>query len=56
MGGTGYTVKHAMSHQQHWGENRLGKALMVAREHLQKEVAVPLAADATTLSKDVRVK
>lgn len=35
--GIGYTAKHAMSYQQHWGENRLGKALMEAREHLRQE-------------------
>ncbi|TVY41856.1 N-glycosidase [Lachnellula subtilissima] len=37
--GIGYTVKHAMSFRQHWGENRLGKALMEAREHLRQEDA-----------------
>lgn len=37
--GIGYTAKHAMSHRQHWGENRLGKALMVTREHLRSEEA-----------------
>lgn len=35
--GIGYTAKHAMSYRQHWGENRLGKALMAAREHLRRE-------------------
>jgi ribA/ribD-fused uncharacterized protein len=35
--GIGYTAKHAMSYRQHWGENRLGKALMEAREHLRQE-------------------
>ncbi len=35
--GIGYTAKHAMSHRQHWGENRLGKALMVTREYLRRE-------------------
>lgn len=35
--GIGYTQKHAMQHQQHWGENRLGKALMAAREYLRKK-------------------
>jgi len=34
--GIGYTAKHAMSYRQHWGENRLGKALMEAREHLRQ--------------------
>ncbi|KAJ9299332.1 hypothetical protein DTO271G3_2954 [Paecilomyces variotii] len=37
--GIGYTAKHAMSCRQHWGENRLGKALMEAREHLRQEDA-----------------
>lgn len=37
--GIGYTAKHAMSYRQHWGENRLGKALMEAREHLRLEDA-----------------
>lgn len=37
--GIGYTAKHAMSYRQHWGENRLGKALMEAREHLRQEDA-----------------
>jgi len=37
--GIGYTAKHAMSFRQHWGENRLGKALMEAREHLRQEDA-----------------
>ncbi|RDW65602.1 hypothetical protein BP5796_10294 [Coleophoma crateriformis] len=37
--GIGYTAKHAMSYRQHWGENRLGKALMEAREHLRQEAA-----------------
>jgi ribA/ribD-fused uncharacterized protein len=35
--GIGYTSKHAMSHQKHWGENRLGKLLMVVRGNLQHE-------------------
>ncbi len=38
--GIGYTAKHAMSYRQHWGENRLGKALMEAREHLRQEDAM----------------
>ncbi|KFY25174.1 hypothetical protein V493_04778 [Pseudogymnoascus sp. VKM F-4281 (FW-2241)] len=33
--GIGFSAKHAMAHQNHWGENRLGKALMVARDHIQ---------------------
>ncbi|KFY72136.1 hypothetical protein V499_07707 [Pseudogymnoascus sp. VKM F-103] len=33
--GIGYSAKHAMAHQKHWGENRLGKALMVARDHIR---------------------
>ena len=37
--GIRYTVKHAMSYRQHWGENRLGKTLMEAREHLRQEDA-----------------
>ncbi|KAK1637398.1 hypothetical protein BDP81DRAFT_318975 [Colletotrichum phormii] len=37
--GIGYTAKHALSHRQHWGENRLGKALMATREHLRSEEA-----------------
>jgi len=37
--GIGYTAKLAISHRQHWGENRLGKALMVTREHLRNEEA-----------------
>ena len=37
--GIGYTAKHAMSYRQHWGENRLGKALMEAREYLRQEDA-----------------
>ncbi|TVY36587.1 N-glycosidase [Lachnellula occidentalis] len=37
--GIGYTAKHAMSFRQHWGENRLGKALMEARELLRQEDA-----------------
>lgn len=36
--GIGYTAKHAMSHRQHWGENRLGKALMEARAFLRQEI------------------
>ncbi|KAH7318369.1 hypothetical protein B0I35DRAFT_512001 [Stachybotrys elegans] len=35
--GIGYTAKHAMHHRQHWGENRLGKALMAVRERLRLE-------------------
>ncbi|KAI0107843.1 hypothetical protein GGR51DRAFT_515206 [Nemania sp. FL0031] len=35
--GIGYTAKHAMSHRNHWGENRLGMALMEARARLRKE-------------------
>lgn len=35
--GIGYSEKHAMSHRKHWGENRLGKALMATREHLRSE-------------------
>ncbi|KAF4783572.1 hypothetical protein HER10_EVM0011415 [Colletotrichum scovillei] len=37
--GIGYTAKHALSHRQHWGENRLGKALMATREYLRSEEA-----------------
>lgn len=37
--GIGYTAKHAMSFREHWGENRLGKALMEVREHLRQEDA-----------------
>lgn len=33
--GIGYSAKYAMAHQEHWGENRLGKALMVARDHIR---------------------
>jgi ribA/ribD-fused uncharacterized protein len=35
--GIGYTAKHAMSFRSKWGENRLGKALMVVRESLREE-------------------
>jgi ribA/ribD-fused uncharacterized protein len=35
--GIGYAEKHAMRFRKHWGENRLGRALMEAREHLRKE-------------------
>ncbi|KUI54753.1 hypothetical protein VP1G_02089 [Cytospora mali] len=41
--GIGYTAKHAMSYRQHWGQNRLGKALMQAREQLRKEEEAALA-------------
>lgn len=34
--GIGYSAKHAMFHRQHWGENRLGKALMQARKQLRE--------------------
>ncbi|CAH0045421.1 unnamed protein product [Clonostachys solani] len=36
--GIGYTEKHAMNFRQHWGENRLGYALMKTRQHLRNEV------------------
>ena len=35
--GIGYKAKHAMHFREHWGENRLGKALMATREALRKE-------------------
>ena len=35
--GIGYTAKHTLSFREHWRENRLGKALMEAREHLRQE-------------------
>jgi ribA/ribD-fused uncharacterized protein len=35
--GIGYTAKHAMSYQKHWGKNRLGKALMETRGQLRQE-------------------
>jgi ribA/ribD-fused uncharacterized protein len=35
--GIGYAEKHAMNHQGHWGENRLGKALMAVRERLRHD-------------------
>lgn len=35
--GIGYSEKHAMSFRQHWGENRLGKALMTVREKLRED-------------------
>jgi ribA/ribD-fused uncharacterized protein len=38
--GIGYTAKHAMQFQKDWGENRLGKALMVVREHFRNEEAL----------------
>ncbi|KUI70322.1 hypothetical protein VM1G_06276 [Cytospora mali] len=41
--GIGYSAKHAMSYRQHWGENRLGRALMQTREQLRKEQEVALA-------------
>lgn len=37
--GIGYTAKHAMTQQKHWGENRLGKALMATRDHLREQEA-----------------
>lgn len=33
--GIGFSAKDALSHRGQWGENRLGKALMEAREHLR---------------------
>ncbi|KFX92767.1 hypothetical protein V490_05193 [Pseudogymnoascus sp. VKM F-3557] len=38
--GIGYTAKHAMANQDDWGENRLGKALMVARDHIRSKETV----------------
>lgn len=35
--GIGYATKHAVHFREHWGENRLGKALMVVRERLRQE-------------------
>lgn len=35
--GIGYGAKNALSNRLNWGENRLGKALMEAREHLREE-------------------
>jgi len=35
--GIGYTEKHAMKFREHWGENRLGKALMEARGYLREK-------------------
>ncbi|KAI1195991.1 hypothetical protein F5X97DRAFT_306486 [Nemania serpens] len=43
--GIGYAEKDAMSHREHWGENKLGKALMVARAQLRREQGVGTAAD-----------
>ncbi|CAK7231666.1 hypothetical protein SBRCBS47491_008008 [Sporothrix bragantina] len=37
--GIGYTEKHAMSFREHWGENRLGLALMEARRILKDKQA-----------------
>ncbi|KAI3316583.1 DUF1768-domain-containing protein [Xylariaceae sp. AK1471] len=37
--GIGYTAKHAMAHRKHWGENRLGEALMVVRAGLRTKGA-----------------
>ncbi|KAH7312222.1 hypothetical protein B0I35DRAFT_50312 [Stachybotrys elegans] len=39
--GIGFTAREAMMHRDHsrWGENRLGKALMVVRERLREEAA-----------------
>jgi hypothetical protein len=34
--GIGYTSKHDISYRQHWEGNRLGKALMEAREYLRQ--------------------
>ncbi|KFA48255.1 hypothetical protein S40293_07374 [Stachybotrys chartarum IBT 40293] len=34
--GIGYTAKHAMNHRKHWGENRLGQALMTVRSRLRE--------------------
>lgn len=33
--GIGYTAKHAVQFREHWGENRLGRALMVVRGRLR---------------------
>lgn len=38
--GIGYTAKHAMANRDDWGENRLGKALMVARDHIRSKEAI----------------
>ncbi|KAM0334427.1 hypothetical protein ACHAQA_001453 [Verticillium albo-atrum] len=35
--GIGYNAKTAMSQRKHWGENRLGKALMAVRDILRAE-------------------
>lgn len=35
--GIGFTEKNAMANRADWGENRLGKALVAAREHLRNE-------------------
>ncbi|KAI1165460.1 DUF1768-domain-containing protein [Nemania serpens] len=43
--GIGYTEKHALSHRKHWGENRLGKALMVVRAQLRGEHSIGTSTD-----------
>lgn len=35
--GIGYAAHRAMPMRKHWGENRLGKALMTVRERLKRE-------------------
>ncbi|KAM5351204.1 hypothetical protein ACJ41O_003927 [Fusarium nematophilum] len=35
--GIGYNENRAMDFQRHWGENRLGKALMATSDHLRRE-------------------
>lgn len=35
--GIGYNAKTAMTQRKHWGENRLGKCLMIVRDQLRAE-------------------
>lgn len=43
--GIGYAEAHALSNREHWGENRLGKALMVVRAQLQREQSTGTSTD-----------
>jgi ribA/ribD-fused uncharacterized protein len=43
--GIGYTAKHAMLHRKHWGENRLGEALMMVRVRLRREETIGISPD-----------
>ena len=47
LGDTDAQIQIALDNREHWGENRLGKALVVVRERIRSEMAAGKGEEAT---------